>query len=118
MPKHKETGINGENIAENFLLNNGYTILHRNWRYSKLEVDIIAQKDGLVVFMEVKTRTSFDFGYPEESVTLKKRKYLKSAAAAYIDASPTRIDVRFDIVSILLNGGTVKEIKHFEDAFY
>ncbi len=118
MAKHKETGIKGEHIAENFLLNKGYNILRSNWRFGKKEVDIIAEKDGLVVIVEVKTRTSFEFGYPEEAVNQLKQQHLKQAAEAFFDENRQYNDVRFDIISILLNNGAVKEIIHFEDAFY
>lgn len=118
MAKHKETGIKGEHIAENFLLKKGYNVLHRNWRSGKKEVDIIAEKDGLIVIVEVKTRTSFQFGYPEEAVNPKKQLYLKQAAEAFFEENRQYTDIRFDIISILLNKGETKEIIHFEDAFY
>jgi len=118
MAKHKETGIKGEHIAENFLLKKGYNILHCNWRSGKKEVDIIAEKDGLIVIVEVKTRTSFEFGFPEEAVSPQKQQHLKQAAEAFFDENRQFTDVRFDIISILLDVGEVKEIIHFEDAFY
>jgi len=118
MSKHNETGINGENIAANFLLNNGYTILHRNWCHGKKEIDVIALKGDLLVFIEIKTRTSFDFGFPEEAVTLKKQSYLKTAAEAFLENNTQFLKIRFDIVSVLLEKGAIKEILHFEDAFY
>lgn len=118
MAKHKETGIKGEHIAENFLLKKGYNILHSNWRFGKKEVDLIAEKDGLVVIVEVKTRTSFEFGFPEEAVSPQKQQHLKLAAEAFFDENRQYNDVRFDIISILLNKDEVKEVIHFEDAFY
>lgn len=118
MAKHKETGIKGEHIAENFLLKKGYDILHCNWRSGKKEIDIIAEKEGLIVIAEVKTRTSYEFGYPEEAVSLSKQQHLKQAAEAFFDENKQYNDVRFDIISILLQNGEVKEIIHFEDAFY
>lgn len=118
MFKHKETGIKGEQIAVNFLLKKGYSIVVCNWRYGKKEVDIIAQKDDMLVFVEVKTRRNFDFGFPEEAVNAKKQAFLKAAATAYIDSHPEHINIRFDIISILLNAKAIQEIVHFEDAFY
>lgn len=118
MSKHNETGINGENIAANFLLKNGFTILHRNWCHGKKEIDIIASKDDLLIFIEIKTRTSFDFGFPEEAVTLRKQNYLKAAAEAFLEDKPQYLKIRFDIVSVLLENDNAKEIVHFEDAFY
>jgi putative endonuclease len=118
MAKHNETGLKGEQIAENFLLNKGYTILHRNWRFGKKEVDLIALKDDLLVFTEVKTRKNFHFGFPEEFVTLKKQGMLKTAAEAFTDQNPHFTKIRFDIVSICYHRDIVSEIVHFEDAFY
>ena len=118
MSKHSKIGIKGEQIAANFLLNKGYSILHRNWRSGKKEIDIIAQKDDVVVIVEIKTRTNFDFGFPEEAVTRNKQAFLKSAAAAFIDSNPQYPIIRFDIISILMDESIVKEIVHFEEAFY
>jgi len=118
MAKHNETGIKGEQIAENFLLKKGYVILHCNWRFGRREVDIIAEKDNILVFVEVKTRSSYNFGFPEEAVTLKKQNFLKLAAEAFLENAPQYTLARFDTISILLNSGQVKEVIHFEDAFY
>lgn len=118
MTKHKETGIKGEQIARNFLENLGYNILFTNWRYEKKEVDIIATTNNLLVFIEVKTRTSFNFGFPEEAVNAKKQSYLKAAADEFLYLHPQHEQIRFDIISILLNNDTVKELKHIEDAFF
>ncbi|OSZ78713.1 hypothetical protein CAP35_10825 [Chitinophagaceae bacterium IBVUCB1] len=118
MGKHKETGIKGEHIAENFLLKKGYNVLFTNWRSGKKEVDIIAETAGTIVIVEVKTRRNFDFGFPEEAVTPAKQAHLKAAAEVFFDQNRQYQDVRFDIISILLKGDAVAEIKHFEDAFY
>lgn len=118
MTKHKETGIKGEQIARNFLENLGYNILYTNWKYEKKEVDIIATFNNLLIFIEVKTRTSFDFGFPEEAVNTKKQSYLKTAADEFLYQHPQYEQLRFDIISILLKNGDVKELKHIEDAFF
>ena len=118
MSKHSKIGIKGEQIAANFLLNKGYIILHRNWRSSKKEIDIRASKDDVVAIVEIKTRSNFDFGFPEEAVNRNKQRFIKSAAEAFIDANPQYTIVRFDIISILIEGEQVKEIVHFEEAFY
>ena len=118
MAKHSKIGIKGEEIAAAYLLNKGYIILHRNWRTGRKEVDIIAVKGDTLVMAEVKTRTNFDFGFPEESVGAKKQAYLKAAAEAFIYANPQYLNLRFDIISILMDSGAVKEILHFEEAFY
>lgn len=118
MAKHNETGIKGEQIAENFLLKKGYIILHRNWRFEKKEIDIIAETAGLLVFIEVKTRNRLDFGFPEEAVDYRKEEHMKIAAEAFMDANDNYKQVRFDVVSILKQGDVVKEILHIPDAFY
>lgn len=93
-------------------------MLARNWRHGKKEVDLICSSGETLVLVEVKTRSSFDFGFPEEAVTLRKQAFLKEAATAYFDAHPGFSQIRFDIVSILVEQDHIKEILHFEDAFY
>ena len=118
MSKHGKTGIRGEQIAADFLRKKGYDLLHRNWRSGKKELDIIALKNDTLVIVEIKTRTTLDFGFPEEAVNRKKQKFIKAAAEAFTNNNPQYPYVRFDIISILLEGETVKEIMHFEEAFY
>lgn len=118
MGKHNETGIKGEQIAENFLQNKGYEILHRNWCYGKAEVDIIAGIEGLLLFVEVKTRNRMDFGFPEDAVGPRKQDMMKIAAEAYMADNPQYNRIQFDIISILIKANSVEEILHIEDAFY
>jgi len=118
MAKHNETGIKGEQIAEKFLLNLGMVILARNWRHGKKEVDLICSSGKTLILVEVKTRSSFAFGFPEEAVNPRKQAFLKEAAAAYFEANPQFTEIRFDIISILVGQDHIKEIIHFEDAFY
>jgi putative endonuclease len=118
MSKHSKIGIKGEQIAASFLLNKGYIILHHNWHSGKKEVDIIAEKDGILVIVEVKTRSSYDVSFPEEAVTHKKQQFLRFAAQSFSDAHPEYRNIRFDIISILMDDKQVKEIVHFEEAFY
>lgn len=118
MTKHKETGIKGELIAQNFLQKKGYQILYTNWRNGQKEIDIITTINTLLVFVEVKTRANYNYGYPEEAVTPKKQTFLKAAADAFLLENQTYEEIRFDIISILLEKDTIKEIKHIEDAFF
>jgi putative endonuclease len=118
MSKHNEIGIKGEQIAVGFLLNKGYIILYRNWRSGKKEIDIIAYKDNVLAIVEIKTRKNSDFLFPEETVNRKKQQFLKVAADAFVTAHPQYNNIRYDIISILLNGDEIKEIVHFEEAFY
>jgi len=117
MVKHSKIGIKGEQIATDFLLNKGYIIISRNWRAGKKEVDIIASKGNIVVFVEVKTRSGAYLLFPEETVNKKKQEYLKAAASVFADQDPASLNIRFDIISVLLDGDNVKEIIHFEEAF-
>lgn len=118
MSKHTQIGRNGEIIAVKFLTDNGYKICHTNWRSGKKEIDIIAEIDNLVVFVEVKTRSNFTFGYPEEAVTQQKQSLLKSAAQDYYEQCKLDRLIRFDIISILIKPNQNFEILHIKDAFY
>lgn len=100
MAFHIDLGKHGEQLAEAYLVNNGFTILHRNWRFSHYEVDIIAMKDGLLHFVEVKSRTSDKFGYPEESVSKKKVKDLLRAVDEYLFLHPQYNNFHLDILSV------------------
>jgi putative endonuclease len=116
MAEHNITGQKGEEMAAKFLEEKGYTILETNWRFMNLEADIIAQLNKTLVIAEVKTRKSNYFGEPESFVTKQKQKNLIKTANAYIERKELDLEVRFDIVSIVLNDST--SVKHIEDAFY
>ena len=116
MAKHNEIGKVGETLARQYLEQNGYLILETNWRVGKLEADIIAYKDNLVVFVEVKTRTSEEFGEPEEFVRNKKITSYIRLANAYIIKHNRTEEVRFDIISIVLKGQE-PQIRHLVNAY-
>ena len=118
MSKHNETGVKGEQIAEKYLLERGHRLLHRNWCHGKKEVDLITERNDMLVFTEVKTRSRMDYGFPEEAVNYKKQAYLKTAAEAFLEKNPGYVKIQFDIISIYIERNTVKQIMHFEDAFY
>lgn len=118
MSKLNDLGQKGEQIAQLFLKNKGYLILHTNYRFQHMEVDIIALDKDTLVFCEIKTRTSKIFGYPEEAVTLRKQKHLKICAEHFQLSNPNYNKLRFDIVSIIHSQGKTEEIFHLEDAFY
>lgn len=117
MAEHNLLGNQGEEIAAEFLTNAGYTLLERNWRYGKDEIDIICRKGPFIVFVEVKTRSTDYFGRPEEAVDKKKQRFMIRAADAFVNERNLSLEVRYDIISIIMNqqGSTVKQI---EDAFY
>ncbi|KUO52376.1 MAG: hypothetical protein APF76_04900 [Desulfitibacter sp. BRH_c19] len=112
-----ETGRRGELAAQKFLENMGYEIITLNYRCKMGEIDIIAQKDNYIVFVEVKTRRNFKYGLPYESVSTQKQKKIRRVATYYLQAN--RIfnkDCRFDVVSIKKNSDQyVCEI--IQDAF-
>lgn len=112
----KELGKWGEETAVQYLKDNGYAILERNYRKGHLEIDIIAYYEGLLVVVEVKTRSSDTFMRPEEAVNHKKRVDLMRLATYYIKSHRMTEEVRFDVISIVANAqGT--EIQHIKDAF-
>ena len=117
MAEHNELGKKGEQLAINFLVKNGYRILDKNWRYQKAEIDIIAQKKDTLAVVEVKTRSSIDFGNPQDFVNPKKIKLLVSAIDDYIISKDLDVNVRFDIIAIVREGNNFT-IEHLEDAFY
>ncbi len=117
MARHNELGKEGERRALQVLQAKGYTILETNWRNYKVEVDIIATDKDELVIVEVKTRSTDYFGDPEEAVGPAKARNLIRAAEAYIELNDVDMDVRFDIVSIILKKGKAN-INHIIDAFY
>ncbi|MBT8317884.1 MAG: YraN family protein [Lutibacter sp.] len=116
MAKHNELGKEGEKLAEEFLLKNGYQIIEKNWRFKKAEVDIIAKKNEILAIIEVKTRSNNYFGNPQDFVNQKKIKLLVEAINQYVISKELDLDVRFDIIAILKNNNAL-EIEHLEDAF-
>lgn len=117
MATHIETGIKGEAIARQHLMEKGYSILETNWRHSPYELDIIAQIGNDIVFVEVKTRTGTSHGFPEESVTKKKAENLFAAATYYLEEKQLENEIRFDIISILMKGNRT-EVLHIEDGIH
>ncbi len=106
----------GEDAAAQYLTANGYTILARNIHSAHGEIDIVASKDGLLVFVEVKTRSSHAFAYPEDSVTRRKQAYLLSAAEAYLQAHPESGETwQFDVIAVEGAPGGKTQIEHFEN---
>ena len=117
MAQHNDLGKKGEDLAVEFLVKNNYQILRRNYRFEKAEVDIIAQKEATLIVVEVKTRTTRDFGNPEEFLRPKQIQNLVKAIDAYITENDIDLDIRFDVIAIILEKH-VCEIEHIEDAFY
>ena len=118
MAQHLDLGRKGESIAKTFLENAGYEILDENWTFGKAEIDLIAYKDKIMMFVEVKTRTSNNFGEPEDFVHNRKQRLLITAADQYIYLMNHQGEVRFDIISILFDKAANYTLKHIEDAFW
>jgi putative endonuclease len=116
MAQNHQLGKKGEEIAANFLRSKGLKILFMNWTYKHLEVDIIAMDHKTIVLTEVKTRSDYNFGLPEEAVTRQKEKNLVQAAEAFLNIHQLDYEVRFDIISIRINGQNT-DIRHIPDAF-
>lgn len=112
---NQSIGKKGEDIATAYLMKNGYAILERNWRSGRVELDIIAKKDELIVFVEVKTRSSSFFGHPEQAVNQVKEAHILEAAENYIYEKQLKNDIRFDVVAIVKNS-KAEEIYHIKDA--
>lgn len=117
MAGHNDLGKLGEELAVDFLKKNGYSILQTNWIFQKAEIDIIAQKNNILAIVEVKTRSTADFGLAQEFVKPKKIQLLVKAVNEYIIQNDIDAEARFDIISIHKQGKSF-EIEHLEDAFY
>lgn len=118
MAKHNQLGASGEAAAADFLQANGYHILVRNFRYKRAEIDLIARKEKILVFVEVKTRSSDKFGYPEEFVSNRKTELFLMAAEEYVFQQNWLYDIRFDILAITVLPGGNFQVHHIEDAFH
>lgn len=117
MGKHNEFGKEGEQMAVDFLIKNGYRIKYRNYYYQKAEIDIIAQKGNTLAIVEVRARSNDQIIPIADTVTKKKIKLLVMAADHYVTENDLDVEVRFDIITILKNSKIFK-IEHLEDAFY
>ncbi|MGI8951544.1 MAG: YraN family protein [Chitinophagaceae bacterium] len=118
MSLNRNTGNKGEQLAVTFLLQQGFEIVERNWRFKYLEVDIIASKNNRLHFFEIKTRTSDKYGKPEESISTKKMMNLKNAAEEYQYLHPEWKYVQFDVVAITILYNQPIEYFLIEDVYF
>lgn len=116
MADHNELGQEGERLALQHLQSLGYTILENNWTFGKEEIDIIARTGNELVIVEVKTRNSAFFGEPHEFVSKSKQNHMIRAAHAYVQKHDLDVEVRFDVIGIILNKQGF-HINHLEGAF-
>ena len=117
MAEHNEKGNFGENLAANYLIKNGYKIRERNFVFERAEVDIIAEKDNLLIVVEVKTRASELFETATDLVTKKQINQIITATQGYILLKEIDLETRFDVIAIILDQRPPK-IEHIIDAFY
>ncbi len=117
MAKHNILGKNGEEQAVSYLTEQGYTIRHRNWRSGKKELDIVAEIAGELIVVEVKTRTTTDYGNPEAAVTDRKIRNIVASTDAYLRQFRIDLPVRFDIITIVGNEESFA-IEHIQEAFF
>ena len=116
MAAHNELGKKGEELAVEYLLKKGYKIVARNFTFQKAEVDIIARKDNVLAIIEVKTRSTPDFGDPQEFVKGRPIQRLVKAVDHFVNEHDMEVEVRFDIVAIIQNKAGTR-LEHLEDAF-
>ena len=117
MAQHNELGKRGEQLAVDYLREHGYAIVERNYRFDKAEVDIIAKNKDVLAIIEVKTRSSTEFGNPQDFVKLKQIQRLVKAVDEYVTIKNLDVEIRFDIIAIVKNGKQFL-IEHIKDAFY
>jgi putative endonuclease len=116
MAEHNKLGNEGEDLAVELLQKKGYEILAKNYRFQKAEVDIIALKDKTLVAVEVKTRSTPDFGDPQEFLKQAQIKRLVEAVDHFVNSKDLDYEVRFDFIGVIKNKlGT--RLEHIEDAF-
>jgi len=113
-----DTGRRGEDLAAELLLKHRYVILQRNYRWARGEIDIIAKKEGVLVFVEVKTARGNAFGDPETWVTERKQQQIGLVAERYLQEKEIQdMDCRFDVIAVKADGRQW-QIKHIENAFW
>lgn len=117
MAQHNLLGNKGEMLAARYLAEQGLAVLEYNWRSGHKEIDLIAKERDVLVFVEVKTRSSEVFGNATDAVTPQKMRNLILAADAYIQKNKIDLAVRFDVVTIIKDGDTHR-IEHVREAFY
>ena len=110
-----ETGRRGEDIAVGYLRQNGYLICATNWRQGRYEIDIVAQKMGVVHFVEVKTRNALSLATPEQAVTKTKISALHRAASAYLTKNRVVGDVQFDLLAVDIFPDSTFDVRFIEN---
>lgn len=115
--KTKNYGFNGEQIAANYLISKGYSILDRNWHGGHKELDIVARKDNTLVIVEVKRRATDRYGNAVSAITDRKIRCIVAATNAYVRQYSIDLAIRFDVIAIT-GIGKQMQIEHIENAFF
>ena len=114
----QQLGIDGERIAERWLVHRGWRVIQRRFRSGHRDIDLVAEREGTIAFIEVKTRSGAEFGGPVEAVNWKKRRELSRSAHTWIDRHGRPGEsYRFDVVGVLVTGDRVR-VRHVENAFF
>lgn len=116
MAQHNDLGKKGEQLAIEYLIRKGYEVVETNYRFKKAEVDIIAKKEDVLIAVEVKTRSTNQFGNPQDFVNPKKIKLLVTAINNYVIEQDLETEVRFDIIAVIKTKSNF-HIEHLKDAF-
>lgn len=114
MAQHNDIGNKGEENAANYLLASGFQILEKNYRFDRAEIDIVAIKNKILIFVEVKTRSSNYYGNAEDFLSIAQQKRITKAAQHYIEKTNWNNEIRFDIIAI----NSQNKLHHIEDAFF
>ena len=117
MNRNRKIGNNGEKLAAEYLIQEGYEIVALNWRNGHKEIDIIARKETIFIFIEVKTRKTKRQGFPEESISASKINSVTEAARIFLE-DKSYTDVRFDVIAIFQPSKDKTDFLHIKDAFY
>ncbi len=116
-PRHR-LGVEGEEAAIAHLRERGWQVLDHRFRMGRLEIDLVARREGIVAFVEVKTRIGSGFGSPLEAVTWRKQREIGRVAQAWVDRRGVGGETyRFDVIGVTLSRGGRRVIQHVEDAF-
>ena len=115
MAAHNELGRWGEDLATEYLRSKDYVIIDRDWHSGHRDLDIIAEDDDVVVFVEVKTRRNNIFGDPEEAIDFRKQRSLQLAINHYVKANRIRKEIRFDIIAVTGTPETKPDIRHIQN---
>ena len=114
---NKEFGDWGEQVAVDFLIRNNINVIGRNIRTGYGEIDVLGQKDGIIIFFEVKTRRTEEFGNPEDAVDYKKREHMKNSALDYMQSNlDLEMDWRIDVIAIFVGENNKLQIRWVKNA--